>query len=98
MAAILRLKLRDPVEWRDCALLAKRYNASEALRVGLVDAVAKEAELKSTAMEMVPKLAKIAGRSGPIYGRLKQALYRELVECVKEDSTIQVDMRKLVKL
>lgn len=81
MASIFRQKIPSPNTYRAIVLEAKRYNALEALKEGIIDGVGGLEEVLMYADEM--KLGSKA-KSG-VYGRLKGEMWRETVGLLNED-------------
>lgn len=75
MASIFRQKLPSPATYRTLVLEAKRFNALEALKEGIVDGLGDVEEALAFVEEM--KLGE-KGRSG-VYGRLKREMWGETV-------------------
>lgn len=75
MASIFRNKLPSPNTYRTMILEAKRFNALESLKEGIVDGLGGLDEVLDFAGEM--KLVDRA-KSG-VYGRLKAEMWRETV-------------------
>ena len=75
MASIFRQKVTSPGTYRTMVLEAKRYNALEALKEGIVDGLGGVDEVILFAKEMglVDK-----AKSG-VYGKLKKEMWRETV-------------------
>ena len=67
------MKLEGKVA-RDMLLIGKKYDAKEALKLGIVDGVAEEKEVLSTAINLAKQLAS-KGSNKAVYGMLKQQLY-----------------------
>jgi len=59
---------------RDMLLIGKKYDAKEALKLGIVDGVAEEKEVLTTAINLAKQLA-VKGSNKAVYGMLKQQLY-----------------------
>lgn len=83
MASIFRQKVPSPNTYRSIVLEAKRFNALEALKEGIVDGLGGLDEVLVFADEM--KLAS-KGKSG-VYGRLKAEMWRETVAFLTGDGT-----------
>ena len=75
MASIFRQKIASPNTYRTIVLEAKRYNALEALKEGIIDGVGGLDEVLMFIDEM--KLG-VKGKTG-VYGRLKAEMWRETV-------------------
>lgn len=75
MASIFRQKISSPNTYRTIVLEAKRYNALEALKEGIVDGLGGLEEVLTFVDEM--KL-RVKSKSG-VYGRLKAEMWRETV-------------------
>lgn len=75
MASIFRQKVSSPISYRSIVLEAKRYNALEALKEGLVDGLGGLDEVLAIVDEMD---LRVKSRSG-VYGRLKAEMWRETV-------------------
>ena len=107
MSGLIRAKLKDPKEWRDCALLAKRYDAKEGVKAGIVDLIvdissgetSPEKLIQSKAMEFAKKLklGQLASRSKHIYGLLKESLYYPVLQNYEQEKDRIIDMRDFLK-
>ncbi|KAL9600704.1 MAG: hypothetical protein Q9219_003034 [cf. Caloplaca sp. 3 TL-2023] len=75
MSSIFRQKLPNPNTYRTMVLEAKRFNALEALKEGIIDGLGMVPEVLKFVEEM--KLVDKA-KSG-VYGRLKKEMWRETV-------------------
>lgn len=75
MASIFRQKVPSPNTYRSIVLEAKRYNALEALKEGIVDGLGG---LDEVLMFVDETKLRIKGKSG-VYGRLKAEMWRETV-------------------
>ena len=95
MGSIIRCKLKDPKEWRDCALLAKRYGAAEGAKCGIVDLVVTispdQSNQASTLMlqetlVFIRKLGllQLSRKSKQIYGMLKASLYDPIIQVYEQ--------------
>lgn len=80
MASIFRQKVPNPNTYRSMVLEAKRFNALEALKEGLVDSLGGLEETVALIREL--KLEDKA-KSG-VYGRLKAEMWRETVGYLEE--------------
>jgi Delta3-Delta2-enoyl-CoA isomerase len=83
MASIFRQKIPSPNTYRTMVLEAKRYNALEALKEGIVDGLGGLDEVLMFVDEM--KL-RAKGKSG-VYGRLKAEMWRETVGFLSSGGT-----------
>lgn len=75
MASIFRQKVPNPNTYRSIVLEAKRFNALEALKEGIVDGLGGLEEVLMFADEL---RLQSKGKSG-VYGRLKAEMWRETV-------------------
>lgn len=91
MASIFRQKIPSPNTYRNMVLEAKRYNALEALKEGIVDGLGGLNEVLIFADEM--KL-RAKGKSG-VYGRLKAEMWRETVGFLNSGGTSEDVARNL---
>ena len=94
MASIFRQKVPNPNTYRSIVLEAKRFNALEALKEGIVDGLGGVDEVLMFADEM--KLQS-KGRSG-VYGRLKAEMWRETVGFLTDGGTSEDLARGLREL
>ncbi len=62
----------------------KRYGGTEALAACIVDAVAHEDDVLSTALEIARPLA---GKAGPTLGTIKERMYPEALEALRDETT-----------
>lgn len=76
MAAVVRRKIKHPSVLRNCLLEAYRFNAEEALKLGMVDEVGAENELLGKAVELAQKKATFAN-AGAVFGFLKREMSNE---------------------
>lgn len=83
MASIFRQKVPSPNIYRSIVLEAKRFNALEALKEGIVDGLGGLNEVLLFADEM---RLQNKGKSG-VYGRLKAEMWRETVGFLTGGST-----------
>lgn len=83
MASIFRQKVPSPNTYRSIVLEAKRFNALEALKEGIVDGLGGLDEVLLFADET---RLRIKGKSG-VYGRLKAEMWRETVGLLTGGST-----------
>ncbi len=91
MSSIFRQKIPSPNTYRTMVLEAKRYNALEALKEGIVDGLGglDQTLLFIDEMKLVAK-----GKSG-VYGRIKAEMWRETVGLLKEGGTTEDVARAL---
>lgn len=80
MASIFRQKVPNPNTFRSMALEAKRFNALEALKEGLVDGLGGLEETLALIKEL--KL-EVKAKTG-VYGRLKAELWRDTIGYLEE--------------
>lgn len=80
MASIFRQKVPNPNTYRNMVLEAKRFNALEALREGLVDGLGGLEETVALIKEL-----KLEGKAHTgVYGALKTEMWRETVGYLEE--------------
>ncbi|RKP11742.1 ClpP/crotonase-like domain-containing protein [Piptocephalis cylindrospora] len=79
MAAVLRAKFPNPAALRDSLLHARRFNATESLELGLVDAIAPESDILGRALDLASSYAPKA-RAGRVYGMLKEEMWRDAAD------------------
>ena len=69
----------SPQTARDLILTAKGYNGPDALKAGLVDAIADPEELFEKGMAMAEELCKVGG-DRVNFKRLKEELYKTTID------------------
>lgn len=80
MASIFRQKVSNPNTYRNMVLEAKRFNALEALKEGLVDGLGGLEETVALIREL-----KLEGKAkSGVYGRLKAEMWRETIGYLEE--------------
>lgn len=80
MASIFRQKVPNPNTYRNMALEAKRFNALEALKEGLVDGLGGLEETLALIKEL-----RLEGKAkSGVYGRLKAEMWRETLGYLEE--------------
>lgn len=80
MASIFRQKVPSPNTFRNMVLEAKRFNALEALKEGLVDGLGGLEETLTLIKEL-----KLEGKAKTgVYGRLKAVLWEETIGYLEE--------------
>lgn len=80
MASIFRQKVPNPNTFRNMVLEAKRFNALEALKEGLVDGLGGLEETVALIKEL-----KLEGKAKTeVYGRLKVEMWRETIGYLEE--------------
>ncbi|RKP19805.1 ClpP/crotonase [Rozella allomycis CSF55] len=92
MSSVIRLKFNGTKEWRECALRAKRYNAEEGVRHGIVDIATSDDDVLKEAIKMAKALMDLAEKSGKVYGLLKQSLYYEAREALDKEKGLVFNM------
>jgi Delta3-Delta2-enoyl-CoA isomerase len=87
MASIFRQKLPRPDTFRTMILEAKRFNALEAIKEGIVDGLGLWEESISFVQEM-----KLLGRADSgVYGKLKEEMWRETVQHLDRGGHLEED-------
>ncbi|KAG5462003.1 MAG: hypothetical protein BJ554DRAFT_5724 [Olpidium bornovanus] len=79
MAAVVRKRIRDPVALRNCLLEAHRFDAREAVKLGIVDMSAAGDELLGKAVELASSKANFA-KAGQVYSMIKEETYNDAAE------------------
>jgi Delta3-Delta2-enoyl-CoA isomerase len=80
MAALIQARLSKQTA-HEAMTTGRRYGGTEALAAGIVDAVAGEDEVVSTAIEMARALV---GKAGPTLGTIKARMYAQALEVLRE--------------
>ncbi|KAI8928338.1 ClpP/crotonase-like domain-containing protein [Entophlyctis helioformis] len=76
MLALVQAKVPNPLLFRDMILQAHKFNADEALRVGLVDEISPSpAATVEAAKALATRWSSKAIKAGVVYGYLKQQMY-----------------------
>ena len=88
MASIFRQKVPSPNTYRNMVLEARRFNALEALKEGLVDGLGVLEETVSFSSELKLETKAKTG----VYGRLKQEMWRETLAFL---DSAEVDDRRM---
>jgi Delta3-Delta2-enoyl-CoA isomerase len=91
MASIFRVKLPAMSTFRHMVLESRRYPALEALKEGIVDGVGGPEET----LAFIDEMKLIEKAQSQSYGRIKEELYREVVEDLDESPDVaKVEARK----
>jgi enoyl-CoA hydratase/carnithine racemase len=75
MSAILQFKL-TPVAFRNMVLRAQRFNAKDAMTLGMVDDAVPEDQVLSKAKEMALQVAPLAKSGAAAYKQLKDQVMK----------------------
>jgi enoyl-CoA hydratase/carnithine racemase len=98
MASIIRVKL--PInEWRNCALMAKRYSADEGIKLGIVDGSGSTRDelLDSAKTFSDSKLSSLSDKAGFLFSSLKASMYSEVSIAVEKERKEKIDMKAIMK-
>jgi len=80
MAALIQARLSKRTA-HEAMTTGRRYGGTDALAAGIVDAVAHEDDVLSTAIEMARTLV---GKAGPTLGTIKARMYPEVLGVLRE--------------
>jgi enoyl-CoA hydratase/carnithine racemase len=83
MSALIQCKL-TPKTAHEAMTTGRRYGGTDALDAGIVDAVAHEDDVVSTAIEMARPLA---AKAGPTLGTIKSRMYPGALEALRDTQT-----------
>lgn len=79
MSALIRARL-TPATAHEAMTTGRRYGGEQALAVGIVEAVAAENQVLTAAVDLARPLA---GKSNPVRGQIKEALYAEALAALR---------------
>lgn len=79
MSALIRARL-TPATAHEAMTTGRRYGGEQALAAGIVDAVAAENQVLTAAVDLARPLA---GKSNPVRGQIKEALYAEALAALR---------------
>jgi enoyl-CoA hydratase/carnithine racemase len=83
MTALIQARLSKKTA-HEAMTTGRRYGGTDALAAGIVDAVAHEDDVLSTALEMAGSLV---GKAGPTLGTIKSRMYAPALEVLRDTST-----------
>ncbi|RKP23473.1 enoyl-CoA hydratase/isomerase [Syncephalis pseudoplumigaleata] len=83
MLAVVRAKFPDPASLRNCLLQAHRFGATEALKLGLVDAIAEADKVLPTAIALAEQWSPKA-KAGAVMTMIKEEMYQDTVHALRE--------------
>jgi len=83
MMQLLLAKYPSRTILRDSILQARRFSASEAFSLGLIDATSSEEKLMETSITLAEKWK---GKSGMVYGWLKEEMWSEAVKTLRGEN------------
>jgi enoyl-CoA hydratase/carnithine racemase len=83
MSALIQGRLSKKTA-HEAMTTARRYGGTEALEAGIVDAVAHEDDVVTSAIEMARQLV---GNAGPTLGTIKARMYAEALAALRDTDT-----------
>ena len=85
MASIFRDKLPRPDTFRTLLLEAKRFNALEALKEGVIDGLGDREET----IKFIAEMKLTAKAESGVYGKLKEEMWRETVRLLEQGGSVE---------
>ena len=85
MASIFRDKLPRPDTFRTILLEAKRFNALEALKEGVIDGLGGPEET----IKFIAEMGLTAKAESGVYGKLKEEMWRQTVRLLEQGGAVE---------